>query len=233
MRAMAAAESGFSSEPRRPPAGSIQSAIMTDGCLGQAVVRDLEAKEHVFWEGDPRTHVFRVEDGVIAIYKVLPDGRRQVIDFAYSGDFIGLDPVSEHIFNAQATCAAKVRCLPAEALQKAAARDAGFALELFNAASRDLAAARSLIVSIGQGSAVERVASFLMTLHRRARGGGGDGAVVHLSMRRSDIGDLLGLTIETVSRTLTKLRVMDVIDVVHGSEVHIRDLGRLEELTGA
>src|SRR5690606_25639899 len=71
--------------------------------LAQATVRKLESKEHVFCEGDPRLHVFRVEEGVIAIYKTLCDGRRRIIDFAYPGDLLGLGVLDEHILSAQAT----------------------------------------------------------------------------------------------------------------------------------
>jgi CRP/FNR family transcriptional regulator len=187
----------------------------------------------VFWEGDPKSHVFRVEEGVVAVYKVLPDGRRQVVDFACPGDYVEFDASRDHSFNAQAICAAKVRCYPARAFRNAAANDPVFAIELLNAASKKLAAARRLIVSIGQGAALERVASFLVTLCRKM-GEHADGErVIHLPMRRSDIAGLLGLTIETVSRTLTKLRVMGLIEIVRGTEVHVRNFDRLEKLACA
>ncbi|HEX2842540.1 helix-turn-helix domain-containing protein [Hyphomicrobium sp.] len=198
-----------------------------DERLAYALERRLEPKEHVFCEGDPRTHVFRVEEGVIAIYKTLFDGRRRIIDFAYPGDFIGLGMLGEHIMSAQATCQSKVRCLSASALENLAETDASLALKLYKSVCQDLAAARNLLVTVGQRSAVERVAAFLLTLHRRSA----EGDVVKLAMRRSDIADLLGLTIETVSRTLTKLREMDVIDVEQGgTTVTLRDLPRLTDL---
>lgn len=195
----------------------------------RGTIRRIEAKEHVFCDGDPRTHVFRIEEGVIALSKLLGDGRRQIIEFAYPGDYIGLGTLREHIFDAQATCAAKVRCLSARALEQEASRDASLALRLYKTVSAELAAARSLLVSVGQQSAMERVAGFLLGLSARAEG---DENIVKLSMRRSDIADLLGLTIETVSRTITKLRTMKVIDVLRGTEVHILDSGRLVELAG-
>lgn len=191
-------------------------------------LRRLEAREHVFCEGDPRTHVFQVEEGTIVIYKVLPDGRRQVIGFAYPGDLLGLGSSSDHVFNAQATSAAKVRCLGAQALEEDAAHDAGLALKLYRAISLELSAARNLLISIGQQSALERVASFLVALATKRGEPDGKGTVIHLPMRRCDIADFLGLTIETVSRTLTKLRVMRVIEIVNGTEVHLCDRGRLE-----
>ena len=206
----------------------IRSRVLEES-LSQAAERRLESKEHVFCEGDPRTHVYRVEDGVIAIYKTLFDGRRRIIDFAYPGDFIGLGVLGEHIMSAQATCAAKVRCLSASALERLAETDASLALKLYKSVCQDLVAARSLLVTVGQRSAVERMAAFLLALHRRA----GDEAqdIVRLAMRRSDIADLLGLTIETVSRTLTKLREMGVIAVEQGgTKVRLLDLDRLADL---
>lgn len=197
----------------------------------RGTLRRVEAKEHVFCEGDPRTHVFRIEEGVIALSKVLGDGRRQIIDFAFPGDYIGLGVLDEHIFDAQATCPAKVKCLSAQALEHAAARDASLALKLYKAVSAELNTARNLLVTVGQGTAMERIASFLVNLRDRAEGEG-NGDVFNLPMRRSDIADLLGLTIETVSRTITKLRSMRVIDVIDGTEIHVLDGDRLEELAG-
>lgn len=211
-------------ETRSYPVGSSRAL---DERLSQATVRKLEAKEHVFCEGDARVQVFQVEDGVIAIYKTLFDGRRRIIDFAYPGDFIGLGVLGEHIMSAQATCPSKVRCLSASMLERLAEGDASLALKLYKSVCQDLAAARSLLVTVGQRSAVERVAAFLLALYRRTA----DGEVVQLAMRRSDIADLLGLTIETVSRTLTKLREMDVIDVEQGgTTVTLRDVPRLTDL---
>jgi CRP/FNR family transcriptional regulator, anaerobic regulatory protein len=197
----------------------------------RGTIRRVEAKEHVFCDGDTRSHVYRIEEGVIALSKLLGDGRRQIIEFAYPGDYIGLGTLREHIFDAQATCAAKVRCLSATALEQEASRDAGLALRLYKAVSAELAAARSLLVSVGQQSAMERIAGFLLGLSARTSNEGGE-VVVKLPMRRSDIADLLGLTIETVSRTITKLRTMQVIDVVRGTEVRIVDIERLKELAG-
>jgi CRP/FNR family transcriptional regulator len=200
-----------------------------DQRMAYATVRRLQAKEHVFCEGDEREHVFRVEDGVIAVYKTLPDGRRQIIDFAYPGDLIGLGVIGEHVLSAQATVPSKVRCLAAAALERLAETDAGLALKLYKSVCQELAATRSLLVTVGQRSAIERVAAFLVALHRRTAP---DGATtINLAMRRSDIADLLGLTIETVSRTLTKLRSMGVIDLEQGAtRVRLCDLPRLTEL---
>ena len=197
--------------------------------LAHATVRKIESKEHVFCEGDPRLHVFRVEEGVIAIYKTLCDGRRRIIDFAYPGDLLGLGVLDEHILSAQATSPAKVRCFSAASLEAMAENDAELALKLYKSVCQELSATRSLLVTVGQRSAVERLAAFLLGLRRRS--GDEAGETVTLAMRRSDIADLLGLTIETVSRTLTKLRTMGVIDVeLGGTTVTLRDIARLRDL---
>src|SRR5262245_63089177 len=94
-----------------------------DQTLAQASLRRVEAKEFVFAEGDPTTHVFRVETGAIALYKVLTDGRRQVVGFAYPGDLIGLGAEGEHVMNAQAIKPTRLRCLPIATLHRSAATD--------------------------------------------------------------------------------------------------------------
>src|SRR5687767_14001683 len=89
----------------RQPAPTVMTARPMgdlDQTLAQATLRRVEAKELLFIEGDPTTHVFRVETGAVALYKVLADGRRQIVGFAYSGDLIGLGAQGEHVMNAQA-----------------------------------------------------------------------------------------------------------------------------------
>jgi CRP/FNR family transcriptional regulator, anaerobic regulatory protein len=200
------------------------------GSFDRASVRHFESKEHIFCEGDPRTHVFQIEAGVVTVYQVLNDGRRQIVDFAYPGDFIGLGTTAEHVFSAEATSAARVRCIGASALDDNAHRDPSLALQLYRAVSRELSAARALLVAIGQRSAIERVATFLLMIHGRTVSAKDCDGVVHLPMRRADIGDFLGLTIETVSRTITKLRLMRVIEVSHGTDIRILNLDRLANL---
>ena len=197
--------------------------------LSLGTLRRLEAKEDVYCEGDVRTHVFQVAEGIVAIYKTMMDGRRQIIDFAYPGDIIGLGVLKEHVLSAQAIRPAKVRCLSATALELAAEKDASLAVKLYKAVSQELAATRHLLVMLGQSNAIERIATFLLDLHGRI--GDPTTGTVTLAMRRSDIGDLLGLTIETVCRTLTKLRVAGIIELEQsGTTARILDFERLAEL---
>jgi CRP/FNR family transcriptional regulator, anaerobic regulatory protein len=200
--------------------------------FSRAPVRAITAKEHAFTEGDPRTHLFRVESGAVCLYKVMPDGRRQVLGFAYPGDLIGFGARAEYPFNAQATQPTQLRSLSWGTVESTARNNAALGLKLYEAISNELAAAHDLLLTTGQRSALERVAAFLLAMSRRVVRNGQDGTIIDLPMTRADIGDFLGLTIETVSRTFTKLRQQGIIDLAQSVRVQLLDIGALEALAG-
>lgn len=181
--------------------------------LARGAVRSLKAKEHLFCEGDVASHVYRVEVGHICIYRMMPDGRRQVVDFAYPGDIIGLGALGDHADSAQAMELTIVRAMPLATLRELAQSDSRLSAKLYEALSRELMAARELLFTVSQRTAVERIAAFLVALSRRAERRGESPNEFVLPMTRMDIADFLGLTIETVSRTLTKLRHDGIIDL--------------------
>jgi CRP-like cAMP-binding protein len=207
----------------RPVVGFEQS-------LTQASLRRIEEKEFLFAEGDAISHVYRIETGAIALYKVLADGRRQVMGFAYPGDIIGLGVEGEHDMNAQAVKPTRVRCLPMASLRESVTNDPTLGFKLYEALARELAATRDLLLTTGQRSAMERVAGFLLAFSRRNERNGQDPTTFELPMTRTDIGDFLGLTIETVSRTFTKLRVLQLIELQHSNQVRLLALDELESL---
>ena len=220
-----------------PPALASRPAIRRAGPddiladrFAAVAARPLEAREHLFCEGDPASHVWRVETGHLCIYRTMPDGRRQVIDFAYPGDVIGLGALGEHAANAQATVRSLVRAIPLAQLTEMAEADPRVAMRLYEALSRELAGARELLFTVSQRTAAERLASFLVGLARRNRQRGERPDEIVLPMTRSDIADFLGLTIETVSRTFTKFRNEGLIDIEHCILVTIRDAAALEAM---
>ena len=193
-------------------------------------IRTFNSKEHIYREGDSANSVYRVEAGHICIYRVLPDGRRQVVDFAYPGDVVGLGAVGEHASSAQATGRTLVRCLPVQALHEIIKRDAIVGLKVCEALSHELLAARELLFTVSQRTAAERLAGFLLALtHRNARRGE-DAKEIVLPMTRTDIADFLGLTIETVSRTFTKFRLDGIIELEQCVLVTINDAAALMQL---
>jgi CRP/FNR family transcriptional regulator len=207
-----------------------RSAAGFEQSLAQASLRRVEAKEFLFAEGDAFSHLYRIETGAIALYKVLSDGRRQVMGFAYPGDLIGLGVEGEHVMNAQAIKPTRVRCLPVTWLRQAAAKDPMLGFKLYEALAKELAATRDLMLTTGQRSAVERVAGFLLALSRRNDRNGQDPTSFELPMTRTDIGDFLGLTIETVSRTFTKLKALGLIELPHCNHVRLLDTDELASL---
>ncbi len=118
--------STIGAEDQAPPAQRLQpigqDALSERFARGQ--IRSLQAKEHLFCAGDPALHVYSVELGHICIYRMLPDGRRQVVDFAYPGDLIGLGALDEHFDGAQAMERTVVRVVPLTALRELAQCDA-------------------------------------------------------------------------------------------------------------
>lgn len=201
-----------------------------DERLGRAPVRSVGAKKHVFTQGDHRSHLYRVEAGAICLYKVLPDGRRQVIGFAYPGDVLGLGPSGTHKHNAQATRPSRLRCLPWRSIERAARQNPALGVTVWELMAQELTGAQSLLLTIGQRTAAERVAAFLLELSRRNAHRGEDAYLIALHMTRTDIGDLLALTIETVSRILSQLRRDKIIDLEQSSRVQIRDIKALTRL---
>lgn len=216
------------------PKGSRPALAVSD--LAQRVAggtcRVIEAKEHVFCEGDPATHVYLVEAGHLCIYRMLSDGRRQVIDFAYPGDFVALGALREHTASAQATEKTRLRCYSVPLLHEVARHDPQLGVSLYEAISQELNASRELLMTVSQRTAGERVAGFLMALSRRSQRRGENPNEIVLPMTRLDIADFLGLTIETISRTFTKFRNEGLIDLEQCVLVTILDPVGLAELAG-
>jgi CRP/FNR family transcriptional regulator len=227
---------GFTAETAHVARGDetvMQHAAAPDALaqrLAGGSVRTVEGKEHVFREGDAASHVYVVEIGHVCIYKMLPDGRRQVIDFAYPGDIVGLGAMGEHESSAQATSRTRVRGIPLASLHQIARTDAKLGVKLYEAVSRELQAARELLFTVSQRNAAERVGAFLLAISRRCERNGEESHEFVLPMTRSDIADFLGLTIETVSRTFTRLRVDGLIDLSQSVLVTILDHDGLERL---
>lgn len=201
----------------------LQSSIA--GRFDRAPVRTLKPHEPLFRDGDEKTSTYQVLEGAFVLYRLLPNGRRQVMGFAVRGDLVGLGMGNTHRCSAEASGFAKVRALPASALGRAASQDPQLAMQLYEAISNELTIAQDLLMALGRLNASERVATFLLGLASR----NGQAERIDLPMTRSDIADFLGLTTETVSRTLTKLTNAAIISR-HPGSIRILDADALEEI---
>ncbi len=190
--------------------------------------KSLQAHEHLFVAGDAQTRVYQILEGVVGIYELLPDGRRQIVTFCHPGDFIGLDHPERFSHSAEALCAAKVRCIPLTAMDRLISSEPGFGQALLRVLSSELAETREQLLSLGRKSAHEKVATFLLRIARRNEREGANACDLHLPMKRSEIADYLGLTIETVSRNITKLKASNCIRLNSNSRVEVLDMDLLE-----
>lgn len=210
------------------------ASVSCDGAFDESVMgsatRVIDRKEHIFFEGDAVTHIYKVEAGHVCIYRLLADGRRQVVDFAFAGDFIGLGASGRYALNAQATERTRLRCLAVSELRNIAVENPKLGLELYEAIASELRATRELLMSVSHRTAQERVAGFLLALAQRSARRGEDATNIVLPMTRTDIADFLGLTIETVSRTFSKFRTKGIIDLEQCILVTIRDLDALSAI---
>jgi len=194
-------------------------------------IQSLRAHETLFNEGDDADCLYEILEGVICTYRILFNGSRQIVSFNFPGDLVGLSSTDRHTLSAEAVSSARLRRLGKSDLSKALRDDPKLGNKLLNIAAKKLANLQDHFVNVGRKSAFERVASFLLTLARRSQVENSEYVEFDLPMTRTDIADYLGLTIETVSRTFTKLKIANVIDLPQLKRVVVHDINRLEGLS--
>lgn len=183
----------------------------------------------LFHEGDSAGRVFTLTRGTLKLYKLLPDGRRQVTGFMHPGDFLGVSVDDDYAFTAEALEPAQLCAFPRARFDDFTEDHAEMERELYRLAAHELAAAQQQMVLLGRKTAGERLASFFVLLARRAeRAGAVPVRYVDLPMSRSDIADYLGLTKETVSRVLAQLKNKRLIRLETLDRIEILDRAGLE-----
>lgn len=192
--------------------------------------RVLDAREPLFREGDEARFFFEVLEGVLCNYKIFADGRRQVISFAYRGDIVGFGQGVAHRFDCDALSRARVQVIPKSSLLLAAKERPELSERLLDVAASQVASMQEHSMLLGRKTAAEKIATFLVDLAERA-GAVDEGPVrLLLPMTRADMADYLGLTVETVSRNITKLKVLKIIGLPSAGVLTIIDFERLQDL---
>ena len=242
----------FESRPRRIMMGS--SGLQTDFCatctvrpnsvcnvidegdisrLAEAAVETIIPPGRGFIEeGAPATDFFNVTAGTVKLFKALPDGRRQITGFAAPGHFLGLAVSDSYAFGAEAIDTVRVCRFSREKMTELLDDFPKLERRLLEEASNELVAAQNQMLLLGRKTARERVASFLldqMSIGQPPAGNGGP-CRLNLPMTRGDIADYLGLTIETVSRTLSWMRSQGMIEVGKGYAITLLSVSRLDVL---
>jgi len=172
----------------------------------------------IFGEKEPSDYFYKVVSGAVRTYKVLIDGRRQIAAFYLPGDIFGLEAGDEYAFSAEAVTDAKVVVIKRSVVVSLAAQDSEVARQLWALAGRELQRTQNHVLLLIK-TAPERVASFLLEMAERIQSSG----EVELPMSRQDVADYLGLTIETVSRMLTRLESASAIALPSSKRIVLRD----------
>jgi CRP/FNR family transcriptional regulator len=183
-------------------------------------------------EGDPADSFFNITGGTARLFKLLPDGRRQITGFARMGHFLGLSVSDAYGFGAEAIEPVSLCRFSRNALSAMLDDFPAMERQLLERATSELASAQEQMLLLGRKTARERLASFLVAQARAAHACDRHLAQLHLPMTRTDIADYLGLTIETVSRTFTRFKSEHLIDLPGPHNVTIRDFGELDAIAG-
>lgn len=183
--------------------------------------------EEVYGEEEQAEYVYQVIRGAVRSYKLLSDGRRQIHAFYLPGDVFGVESGgARHRLTAEAVVDTDVRLVKRRSLMAVASKDMDVARQLLQLMSADLRHAENHMLLLGCKTALERVAAFLLEMDSRLS----HAQEQHLPMTRRDIGDYLGLTLETVSRSLSQLNGQGVVEFTNARHVAIRDRDRLSRL---
>nr|WP_314260850.1 helix-turn-helix domain-containing protein [uncultured Devosia sp.] len=180
-----------------------------------------EAGATVYGQGDAVGQLYMVEFGTVRLCRVSADGRRQISAFYFAGEVFGFESGDQRHFYAEAVDSAGIRLLrPSDSNQ--------FNQSMLKVALDSLIRAQEHLMVLGRQNSMEKVAAFLLDLAERQK----TDRIVDLSMQRADIADYLGLSLETVSRILTKLKCAGTIRIPHVKHIELLDFDELEYLRG-
>jgi len=214
--------------PLAERATQARTFLEQDAGLQPAVgsVQHFAQDREIFAQGDDADYFFKLVSGVVRTCKFLADGRRQIDAFYVAGDLFGFEPGAEHRLAAEAVADCTVIAYRKIKTDPFAGTDRHLSRELLDFAMRGMTQAQNHSLLLGRRSAMEKVAGFLLDWAQRST----DHRQISLAMTRQDIADYLGLTIETVSRTLSQLERDHVIALPSARQIKLHNLDQLEEL---
>ena len=195
--------------------------------------RQLEAGEQLMWEGDEAVLVANVIDGVLKLASHSADGGEQILGLAYPSDFLGRPFGETAPYGVEALTEAQICVFERKDFDRFARDHPRLEHKLLERTLTELDRSRRWMMLLGRMNAGQKVASFLLELtDRLGKAGAGGETLVILPLSRQQMADVLGLTIETVSRQLSRLRSAGLIDTPSRREIVLRDKRELEELAG-
>ena len=205
----------------------LSTSLLRDSINVMGATVPYRRNTEIFGENESADYVYKVLAGAVRTYKVFADGRRQIGGFYLPGDVFGLETDDCHTFSAEAINDAKILVVKRTALMALAVRDNEVARELWSMMGQEMRRVQDHILLLIK-SAKERVVGFLLEMAERVPGGNN----IELPMTRQDIADYLGLTMETVSRTLTDLQTGASIKLASARRIVLQDRGTLRRIHG-
>ncbi|QOZ53407.1 helix-turn-helix domain-containing protein [Bradyrhizobium arachidis] len=215
----------INSAHRRPVDGHLAAVAGDRACCSEFRYR---RGSEIFGEGEDAEFVYQITSGAVRTYKLLPDGRRQINSFHLPGDMFGFENNEAHRFTAEAITETDVRIMTQSNLLGAMPGQAAGPKNLIGFVTQNLQHAENHMLLLGRKTSLEKVAAFLREMDERLA----QPDVLNLPMTRRDIADYLGLTLETVSRSLSTLRDEHILrfDGPTQRRVEILDRDRLSQL---
>jgi CRP/FNR family transcriptional regulator len=193
--------------------------------------KPLQKHQHLYREGDEFQSVFAVRSGTLKAYKTTDDGREQVTGFYFPGEILGMDGISNnaHASSAKSLETSAVCEIPFSSLEKLSSMMPNLQRHFFQLMSREITEDQQLITLLSKNSADERVAALMLSISTRNSRRKLSSTQFRLPMSRVDIGNYLGLTVETVSRVFSRMQKMDILQV-DNKEIEILDLEGLRKM---
>ena len=218
-------------EASLPPFGFALSSSL-ESLFGSQAGESFDPGQAVFWEGDAAGHVFHIVEGCLRVYRTLPDGRRAIVGFFYPGDLLGVSFRERYLFTAEAVSPVKLRRFPRRRFHQIVDETPHLRPQLLAKICDEMTAAQDQMILLGRKSAEERVVTFLLTIAHRSGADTRTPVEVELPVGRLDMADYLGLTIETVSREISKLKRDGLISLNGPHKVVLRRMRSLQDIAG-
>ena len=207
------------------------AAMASTVCPATATVPTVEfgPKCMIFLEGTPASSLYEVVEGVVLLYKMLMDGRRQVMGFVHPGEMFGLSGRGTYPCSAQATGTVRLIAVSRTRFESLRRSQPSLERRLLAIMGEDLQRAQDHLVLLGRKSACEKLCSFLVDVANRSARTGKPTDVIRLPAMRADIADFLGLTVETISRALAQLKAAKIVRLRSTEEVEVLDWDTLTD----
>ena len=187
----------------------------------------------LYYEGDQAQHFFKIVSGVVRLCKVTEDGRRQIAAFLTAGDFLGWTIQDNYSYSAEAVTCVTLLKYSRRQVDKMVQTDPAATRLVLVLLSDQLALAQDHLLLLGRMTAAERISAFLLNLTKWPGAPRIDATTVELPMTRKDIADYLGLTIETVSRTMSAMRRNGLVSFTKADSIRLNRCEALERLAMA